>query len=204
MREIPDFEEHLTNVKLAVGREFDFAHRMWDDWMHIPKEEHANASKQDPMAVSVAMTLNVQACRQMRSVILLCEKCEAGSALIIARSIYETAIALQWVLVPTVPLGFEPVQGKPNAWKTSTKTLDANLTNRKRAAMYLASGVFNDEHRFKIWEAHKDHSQLAQEIKPDPLNIAASEKELGPEWSYILRNQPLSGASRRAVAITLE
>ncbi|WP_254510280.1 hypothetical protein [Anatilimnocola floriformis] len=176
MREIPDFEEHLATVKATVGRDFDFAHRMWDAWMHLPKEPFVFASKLDPMAGSVAMTLNVQACRQMRSVILLCEACEAGNALIVARSIYETAVALQWILAPSVNLGFEPVLGKTDAWKVSTKSIDANLASRKRAAMYLAINVFNDENRFARWEHHEDHAQLRKRLS-QTLRISQPLKE---------------------------
>src|SRR6266404_7181569 len=80
--------EHLLNVAEAL-------HNFWLDH---PKDMWLERSTLPHRVVNLAAVLDVQASRQFRSVIEECRRCEASNANIVARSLFETVLAIRFVL----------------------------------------------------------------------------------------------------------
>ncbi len=173
--------------------QFTFAHRLYDGWMLVEKDRYIIESKLDPLVIRLSMTLNVQACRQFRSIIELCERGEATNAMIVGRSLYETAVALMFVLSPQVPIRVKQKSGKTDAWQAEIhdpQLASNSFTNRLRAALYLSSTVFNDERCYLKWNKRAELQQMANVVKPGQALVDFCEREIGKEWSFILRHRP--------------
>jgi hypothetical protein len=102
MRQFPDEENRVEQVSNDLARKFEFAERIFGYWLETPKDKWLSKSSLPHNVKHVAMMLNVQAIRQFRSIVIECRNVEAISANIVARSLYETVVALLFILKPHV------------------------------------------------------------------------------------------------------
>src|SRR5262245_56178694 len=94
----PDQDERSAEIRNRFGDELRVAEGVFDFWLKLKKDKWLKRSRLSWRVKHVAMLLNMQACRQFRSVVELCKISEAFNASIIARSLYETALATYFVL----------------------------------------------------------------------------------------------------------
>jgi hypothetical protein len=151
-------------------------------------------------ARSLALGLYTKACKLFRSIMLLGEAGFAEELNILARSLFETALALEFILKPQVTL------------TCSGKAINVDpskpLTSDFRALLYWSGVAFAEERRFKVFS---DDPELLPYVTRffDPVTTATDAESarcaLGPLWSnYLKKNKRgLAGLSAKDLAISL-
>jgi len=156
----PDEEMRSEEARQHLAHQFEFCDRLLRFWFEHPKEKWLAKSSLPGHVIDLAMTLNVQICRHFRSVLDECRRCEAAGALIVSRSLYESMLAVLFVLKPRVRIILEPLLDKSKQVKRTQsgqikyhaiiptkkrrgKRAD-NLDRSTRAYMYLAHSVVCD------------------------------------------------------------
>jgi hypothetical protein len=203
MRGFPQEQERSAKMQKNLASAFDLAEAMFNFWLLQEKDHWIAKSKLPPLAINLAMMLDVQACRLFRSVIEACRRCEAFSASILSRALFETILGDEFLLRKRVRIIVEPngPPGTPDALKFHAK-VSSNAVKRSRkhrlsrefrAKLSLAHLFFQDQER-GIDRASRlpGNKRRAAQLKKrtDPRVVAEYEKEIGPEWSYILRHRP--------------
>jgi hypothetical protein len=201
MLEFPGIEARCRAIEEELHYELDLATRMFSFWYHRPTDRWLEKANLDCRVKQVAMALNVQACRQFRSVVQLCRVGEAFNANIIARSLYETTLAAYFVLKPCFYVNLAPELDKTTGgvkhgkWRVHVPkegAARASVSRERRASLYRAHCVFYgyqqlaDRFSDDLMRSHFDP------LDPpfDPRVVRAAEKEIGPKWTYILRHRP--------------
>jgi len=197
MIDFPNHDALIAKAHEALHSQFEFSERVFNYWIGQEKNKYLWRGHLDELVVNVGATLDVQACRQFRTVIDLCQRCEGYDASVIARSLFETSLAMLFVLTEKLYLQVEPVRNKPNAWRAAPSQKGRRrkrdlLTQSHRAALYMVNIALQDEVKHGRLSATRGRKGYAKIIKPDPAIIAECEKLVGPEWTYILRNPPRS------------
>jgi len=98
MRDFPQTEQRTDAVRRQFSEELEFASRMFSYWMDEPKDRWLEESPLPPIVTHFLRLVDVQVCRQFRSIILLCQNGEAMNASVIARSLYETVLVGYFLL----------------------------------------------------------------------------------------------------------
>jgi len=147
----------------------------------------------DPAVHLVALALYVKACKQTRAIWHLCELGLGLDASALVRHLFETTVALAFVLRKRVFLRrggkrSPPVRGKP-------------LNRRLRARLYLANMAFEQERTLDDWLKTRGLKRHAR-TKLDPKSIRAHAADavaaIGPEWTDRLKkSRSYSGLSLR-------
>jgi hypothetical protein len=192
----------------SLVRPFDLAEAIYNSWLTHPKGRWIQQSKLSNRVVTLAILLDVQACRLFRSVVEECRRCEGLNASILARSLFETVLAQRFILARRVRIIVEPrldektgapkmVAGKPDYMaKPSSKTA---LPSKKhwpsrdfRAGLYMAHTHFQFERAISAIEKYPGGKRRAKVLRKsmDSAEAAKHEAEIGPEWSHILRRKP--------------
>jgi hypothetical protein len=201
MQQFPDEEKRSVEVGRSLTEAFDLAEAMVNVWLTLEKDKCCLKSTLPSQTLLFAIALAVQACRLFRSVIEECKRCEAYSASILTRSIYETVLGDAFILARRLRIIVEPrgPAGTPGAAKfdakASSKTATASqkrwLSREFRAKLYLAHSFFEQETRAieKIgkFPGQKRHAAKLKKMV-DPATVAHYENAIGPEWTYILRS----------------
>ena len=155
------------------------------------------------------MALHTQACRQMRSIIEECSRCEAFGADIAARSLFETVLALIFITRPNVHLITFPQMNKQTnqqkitadgRLKYGVKRPDVDILRQTRhllspslrADLYRVNVLFSTPRaRRRKCRTPPDAGSVAHELEQmvDEGTVIAAESWIGPVWTYILRDQ---------------
>jgi len=157
MRELPLEQKRSAEVQKNLASAFDLAEAMFNFWLVQEKDHWIGKSTARPLAIHLAMMLDVQACRLFRSVIEQCRRCEGFSASILSRSLFETILGDAFLLMERVRIIVEPKGpvGTPDALKFHAKVLSKGvkrsrkheLSREFRANLYLAHAFFQDQER---------------------------------------------------------
>lgn len=162
-------------------------------------------SKLPYKSITLAMLLNVQACRLYRSILELCNRGEGLNATNLARTLFETVLGQQFLLARRVPIVIEPKRekgGKPKMTPSGTPDYVAKPSSKSgtrsrmprelRADLYLAHAYFQFDRDIAVVEEYPRGKQMAKRSRKgiDPAVTAAYETAIGPKWSHILRNHP--------------
>jgi hypothetical protein len=132
MQKFPHEENAIAVITDELAKEFDLAERILRFWLYHEQDRYIRRSQLEFSAISIAMALNTQACRQFRTAIELCQRGEAADANVISRCLFETLVATSWVLFPVVRLTPTPMTDKNGKTKnTSTGALSTKRRSRK-------------------------------------------------------------------------
>jgi len=153
----------------------------------------------DRSTADVALGLYVKALRQFRAIQLLCEGGLGTDAWALARNLFETTLALCFVLQPR----FRPkkdgrqlpsVRGKP-------------LSRRFRARLYIANVVFERERMLGQWQKTRGLRRTAKRAARVAVEERVKQAEIviGSEWADRLkRSRSYSGLSIKDLAASLK
>jgi len=170
------------------------------------------------------MTLNVQTCRLFRSIIDDCSRCESYTANILSRSLFETIVALQFILKSRVYIFVEPHRDKQT--KAHLKDPDGDLqyiskTYAHNPPAWARPSFLSRDLRANLYVSH-DHfdsvrftkecadigglKRVARSRKKaeDPNVPITIRNTIGDEWFSILKHKKsYSGLSVKELAIIL-
>jgi len=195
-----------------LASEFEFADRLYRFWLRRYRGELERSGL--PSRVSeVAILLTTQACRLYRSSIEECRRGEELGASVLARSLYETLIALKFVLkrnvriiiAPSAP-GADTYVARPPS-RNNRAIGKAFLTREHRACLYVLHAQLESE-RLRRKRRAAAGANRAGLLKPSRSDAAAHkeraaiEEFVGREWCYVLKHKPhtYSGLSFEAIA----
>jgi hypothetical protein len=206
MRPFPGENERREEVANNLRGFFNVAESLHNFWLNHPKVYWIEKSKLPPLITTVAVMLDIQASRLFRSAIEECKRCQGYSANIIARSLFETVLAMRFVLArkllrlavdrakttagtPKVDSAGNSVFYCKRVTSSTPRALIRYLSQKKRASLFLASACFKDARSSQKLKAiphmRRKVRKLAQMTN---ALISSYEKAIGAEWSSILRN----------------
>lgn len=154
----------------------------------------------DRSVVDVALGLYVKACRQIRGIQLLCEAGLGSDAYALTRHLFETTLALSFVLSPRVVLRQDgkrlpKVKGRP-------------FSTRFRARLYIANLAFERERMLRRWKATKGLKRrgvTTLDVKAIQKRAQDGAAVIGPEWTARLRrSRSYSGLTIKDLAASLD
>jgi hypothetical protein len=207
MHPFPDEEERRAEVTETLAPRFDLAEAAFNVWLTHPKDRWIAKSSLPSIVVNLAIALDVQACSLFRSVIEECRRCEGFNAGILARSLFETILAQQFVLSKRVTIVVEPAMTKSGSPKMSggkpvycakppRRGMPRNrshlLTREQRARIYLANDYLELMRDVKMVGEYpgqkRAHKRLTKLI--DQNIVKEYEAEIGPMWFSVLQRHP--------------
>lgn len=203
MRDLPGTEKRVNEVRHRFTKELDFASRIFSFWMDQSREDWLRASELPPLVQYLTRLLDIQNCRQFRSVIGLSSAGEALNAGVIARSLYETTLKLFFLIKPDFSIAVVPLEDKrssepkPNGWRAArpadkNRARQQTLDREFRAKLVYAHSLFADEKELIALAAEYPALTATGPNKAEQFSERAAEmeKQIGLEWTYILRNPP--------------
>jgi hypothetical protein len=202
----------VLSAQADLSPEFDFAERLYRFWMRRYCSELVRPDL-PPRVITVGVLLTTQACRLYRSIIEECRRSEGLCANVLARSLYETLIALRFVLkrslriiiAPSSPGALTYVARAPS--RNNRAIGNASLTREHRASLYLLHVQFESERLLRKCGAtpRSKRALRLKRLRSDPAAQrarAAMEQFVGLEWLYVLSHEPhtYSGLSIESLA----
>ena len=206
MMHFPNESEQVAQVHQALGDHLGHADRLLRFWLKCEKDKWLDRSTLPGIVQDLAMLLNIQACRQFRSVIEECRRSEGFCGSILSRSLFETVLAQQFTLSPAVCIVVAPELDSAKKPKVDQngltkyvakvppkrhKNVPADwLSQEFRAWLYFAHAAFDDERRATKVAGMKGRKRQGKVLqkKIDPKQQASLEARIGVEWTYILRH----------------
>ncbi|MDB5308805.1 MAG: hypothetical protein JWO38_3007 [Gemmataceae bacterium] len=212
-------EERSAQVQESLADLFSLAESLYNAWLDLDRNRWFENIPNE--SANLALLLDVQACRLYRSVIETCQRCEAYCASILVRTLFETTLGVGFLLKKDVRIIVDPVlpkgapPGTPPAKyaakissKAKNRTRKHLLSRELRANLYAAHGYFALEGRETDSLGKFPGSyHAARRLKKgfDPAIAAEYEKEIGIEWTYILRHDTgYSGLSVKDLARAID
>lgn len=201
MLNFPDFERRTTEIQETHAAAFELAGCMFSAWINRPVQRWLFTSELPGEVLGMTYLLNIQACRQFRSVVELCKAGEGENAEILARSLFETVLAAHFILAEDFPIVAVPKLGKgPRRMPLKDKWIarkrepgdhSTPLTREHRALLFRAHCV---SQKFGIGQAISKRHLLAtgEELTPvlDEKKHKVGPDQIGEEWTYIQSNRP--------------
>jgi hypothetical protein len=195
-------QERSAEVQATLADLFNLSEAIYNLWLDQDKENWT--CKIPNESANLALTLDIQACRLFRSIIEDCQRCEAFSASILARTLFETVLGVAFLVKKDVRIIVEPVfpRGSPpgtppikyaaKARSKGVKRTRKHLLSRElRANLYLASRYFSlEDDDIASMGKFPGFYHKAKRLRgsADPKVRAQYEKRIGPEWSSILQH----------------
>jgi Family of unknown function (DUF5677) len=188
----PGEDRVRDEIQRELAGHFGFAKRLLTYWLKADKDTGLNKSSLPPIVLRVVLAMSVKATRQFRSVIELCERGEAVDGAIIARSMFETALAVAFVLKPR----FEPSKfDEKGKVKKTIKVPGVTLTCEFRALLFAAHQVLQPERsaaKHADRPGLKRHSKRMARIAANFGGAQLYKNAIGPEWTKILKSPPFT------------
>lgn len=192
----PGETERSAQVRMRLDREFDYMSRMFRFWFETDKGKWFRESALPPRSLNLAMALDVQACRQARSIVEECARCEAFGGEAIARALFETVLASSFITQPKVHIVCK-LNRKKTGWiakvpDTSDRKSKANaLSHQMRADMYLASFLFQQWAHANKCRAVAGAKRVGRLLSAmiDPKDISNAINSIGPGWTAVIREK---------------
>lgn len=205
----PNEGERSAEVQTVLAQQFELAEAMYNVWLTHDKDRWYAKSKHPRQILVAAMMLDVQACRQFRSIVEECRRGEGFNASIICRSLYETVLAQMFVLakrvriivaqrvdkktkVPIVDSAGNPVFGARPASKAAMPKQPRRLTRKLRALLFLAYMHLGKEEAVDRLAKIPGLKRRAEMLKRrrDPATVTYFKKRIGPAWTSVLAQHP--------------
>jgi hypothetical protein len=215
MEPFPKEAEQVDAILASLATEFDIAERLYRYWLRTPKDSRLNSSILSPHVIDVAMLLNLQALRLFRASVELCQRSEAFAAGILTRSLFETLLALFFVLKRRVCVIVEPKRGTTTPVEYVAKlpskkrpvTQSDWLSRDLRAWLYVAHGMYENELLLDKCGKTPGLRRVLRikKLRTDAAQRAEIEQRIGPEWAFVLQNKSsFSGLSVADLAAALD
>jgi hypothetical protein len=196
MLQFPDESKRRHEVQAKLGPLFDIADRAYDFWLTADKDKWHNESKAPAFVRHVAGMIDVQMTRKFRSVVEECARGEARNAGIIARSMFEALLALNFVLKPRVAIIVRPHRNPRRVGAFEALPPSKNLRARKkdylsrelRADLYFSFIVAQSERGLsRVSAGRKRLTRKADKIRLGTAQTAKDEllKQIPPEWIWL-------------------
>lgn len=222
MLKFPNEDDRTTEIQKNLSKQFGFCEHIYKFWVEAEKDEWVEKAGVHPQVCLVVGLLNVQAFRLFRAAFEECKRGEAFAARILSRSLFETVIALLFVLKPVVCIRLKAMtkgnvrrvdeDGRPGTSVVGIRASNAKKTDRLsrefRALLYLAHAFLElegFEKDFATTYGLKKFHRKAN-VRVNQVEVKQIESEIGLEWSYVLRNRPYtySGLNVRSLAALLD
>jgi hypothetical protein len=200
----PDDRRVADEKRDHLASHFDYAQRLLRYWVGAHKDSGLARSKLPTIVLRAALSMAVKISRQFRSAIELCERGEAADGAVIARSMFETALPVGFVLKPRfVPREFGP-DGKV---KKRVPVSGPKLTRQFQATLFFVH-QFLDPARHAARHAArlgmKRDSKRAAKFAGKIDNVLHYKAAIGPDWEAILmRRRTYSGLNISDMARSL-
>ncbi len=148
-------------------------------------------------ARSLALGLYAKACKQLRGIIILAERGFGSEVTVLTRSLFETTLALNFIMNESVALKrggkeFDPDPARP-------------LTTDFRALLYCAHAVFTQAKRYRQWgERPELRSRMGLRGSAEVIaaQTTAAKEAVGEKWWDALKGGQ-AGLSVRDLADSL-
>ena len=219
MHQLPGEEYRAAEVQQNLADLFNLAQSLFNYWLDQDKNSWRSGV---PMgSANLALILDVQAFRLLRSIVEDCKQAEAFTASILTRTLFETVLGVQFLLKEDVRIIVEPVYpkmappgtppigyaAKPRS-KNTKRTARHRLPRELRANLYMAHYYFSREGRdIQSLGRFPGMYHRAKRLKKsaDPTVAAEYEHEIGPQWTSVLRrSDSYSGLSIESLAAVLD
>jgi hypothetical protein len=199
MQPFPDAEKRVAAIQQKFGKRFALADCMFEWWLSVPLNNHIHRAGLPREVTICATLLNVQCCRQFRTVIEQCRIGEAFNASIVSRSLIETLLAVQFVVAPDLAIAVQPKRKNGNVQPDQgvVKVMDAadaspRVSRKERGSLYFnycglkMAEVSDDFAAFYLEDGGE--GELEPTIAPEV--IAQAKAKVGPVWTYIWTHHP--------------
>jgi hypothetical protein len=201
MFQFPDEDERIANVKQTFSSKFGYVEGLCRAWYDALSDKWFSGLS--PEVRNLIIRLVMQGMRQFRSTIEECRRADGFCGDIVARSLFETTVAVGFLLKPDIAVELFPILDKQTK---RPKTTDKGAL-KHRAAQSTRAGVdFTTEFRVTLYQAHNAFSTLkilerlatVKGVAVDSgaespallvarAKAATFENTVGDEWSYALK-----------------
>ena len=175
---LPDEVEFTNEVRRRYDATFSAMGRLHNAAVALLSPEGLNAQcpKYADSAVQIAsISLYVKACKQFRSIQILCERGMGSDADSLVRNLFETTVYLVFVLKPRVTL-----RKDGNRLAVPGNRFPSKL----RARLYLAYTTHQLAKTVKAWARTGGLTRLAATGRDQADQVSQQmQKQIGPEWS---------------------
>lgn len=209
-------------VQHQFARQFEYAHRVLRFWLNSFNTRAFTKSPIPSDTAKLTTALHAQICRQFRTILEECSRCETAGAEITARCLFEGVLALIFLTQPNVHVITYPLldkQGKQKQtqsglprWgvrclkKGERRSKGNFLPMQLRANLYLAHVIFQHESDARKCRALPGAKRVGKMLEglTDPAEVKRCQTSVGPKWEYILRySNSYSGLSTADLATML-
>lgn len=185
----PNTSQPPEEVETELYWLFGFAKRLLRYWTNAHLDGGFNGSELPKPAMRIAFAMHVKGVRQFRAAIDLCQCGDAASASIMARSMFETALVVGFVLKPR----FMPRRFDKKGRSTRLKVKHIQLSREFRAMLYIAH---RDLQPHRDIERHRERPGMLRHVRRLDRFVTRHgptvdwEAKLGRGWLNILMNAP--------------
>jgi hypothetical protein len=200
------FDEFPGTLKKASELEgklevyFELASRLLSAWLRRPYSQALESSQLDVHVLNLAILLDIQATRQFRTVVTLCQIGEGQNAEIVARALFETVIATNFVFEPISLVVKANQRRSPNAstnpdqWTVRVageNDVPTTLSLKTRAQVYLAHNIRQRQRSAQSLAAEYNRV-TGKHLEPrvDWPTDESLYEEIGIHWMSIQSNRP--------------
>lgn len=161
MRKFPGEDRRRAEIQASLKDQFDYCDTIFKYWVESDHDKWAKKAGLPTKVYYVVCALNLQSFRLFRSICEECKRGEAYSASILCRSLFETVVAMTFILKPKVAIRLNLVkdnarnqkfdkEGRPEAnAKDITPVSSAKkselLTEDFRATLVILAHMFLDK-----------------------------------------------------------
>lgn len=206
MERFPNEERRSAEIRQELAQQFSLAERAYDYWLLFKRDEHLNRSAVHENVINVSMLLDVQMYRLFRAIVDDCSRGEAFCANVLCRCLFETVLAMHFILAKDVELFLGPAMDKTGkvhrqdddnefrylAKQSSKRSQDVrtNLTNELRANLYAFHGYFQDKNFTAKLEAIPGFEDFVKERKSeeDSRLEPAMKQAIGSQWYAVIKH----------------
>jgi hypothetical protein len=200
--QFPDEEKKIAQLRSELQGHFSLAERLYSYWLTRPENAYFLNGSMTPWprtanvpreTVDLAMILNVQLLRLFRSVVEECARGESLGANILARGLYETTLALHYILKDEIHVFVGPTKGRGHQVKVqSSKSVDKqeSLTRSQRAIFYIAHDYLSrQKHTRQLGLIPEMATVVAERKAQDPPHFdEVIRRKIGDTWYSILKD----------------
>ncbi len=219
MHQLPGEQNRSAELQGNLADLFNLAESLFNYWLGQDKNSWRAGVPME--AANLALILDVQAVRLFRSIVEDCKRAEAFTASILTRTLFETVLAVLFLLKKDVRIIVEPVypKGAPRGTtpigyaakprsKNTKRTAKHRLSRKLRATLFMAKSYFTLEGRhIESLSKYPGMTNKAKQLKKsvDPGIAAEYEHEIGSQWTSVLRrSDSYSGLSIENLAAVLD
>lgn len=206
MQNFPNEERRSREIRQELAEYFSLAERAYDYWLNFGRDEHLNRSNTRENVINVSMLLDVQMYRLFRAIVDDCSRGEGFCANILCRSLFETVLAMHFILARELELRLGPALDKETnahlrdqdnelkylAKRSSKHSHDirVQLDKKLRANLYAFHGYFQDKSLTSKLEKVPEFADLVKERKAEenPQLEPLMKQELGSDWYAVIKH----------------